>query len=82
MVKEMIRPETGKTKGEMRMRAKVDPLQCRTVGECVKLCPEVFRFQEGSKKATVTLDPIPPGLEEKVCEAARRCPQKAVLIEK
>lgn len=63
------------------MRARVDPLKCRTVGECVKVCPEAFRFQEGSKRAAVTLDPIPPGLEGKVCEAARRCPENAVLIE-
>jgi ferredoxin len=41
------------------MRAKVDQLKCRTVGECVKTCPDVFRFQGGSKKATVLLDPIP-----------------------
>jgi ferredoxin len=42
------------------MRAEVDQLKCRTVGECVKTCPDVFRFQEGSKRATVTADPIPP----------------------
>jgi ferredoxin len=62
------------------MRAEVDQLKCRTVGRCVKACPEVFRFQVGSKRATVTLDPIPPALEEKVREAARGCPEKAVLI--
>ena len=64
------------------MRAKVDPLKCRTAGECVRTCPEAFRFLEGSKKATVTRDPIPPGLEAKVCEAARRCPENAVLVER
>jgi len=63
------------------MRANVEQLKCRTVGECVKTCPDVFRFQEGSKRATVLLDPIPPHFEEKVREAARRCPEKAVIIE-
>jgi ferredoxin len=63
------------------MRAKVDQLKCLTVGECVKTCPDVFRFQEGSKKATVLLDPIPFQLEGKVREAAERCPQGAVIIE-
>ena len=62
------------------MRAEVDQLKCRTVGQCVKTCPQVFRFQEGSKRAKVTVDPIPPELEEKVREAARRCPENAVLI--
>ena len=63
------------------MRAKVDQLKCRTVGECVKTCPDVFRFQEGSKRAMVTVDPIPPDLEAKVRKAARLCPQNAVIIE-
>jgi len=63
------------------MRAKVDQLKCRTVGECVKTCPDVFRFQEGSKRATVLVDPIPSHLEKKVREAAKRCPENAVIIE-
>jgi ferredoxin len=63
------------------MRAKVDPLKCRTAGECVKACPEAFRFLEGSKKATVTRDPIPPHLVELVIEAAGLCPADAILIE-
>jgi len=63
------------------MRAKVDQLKCRTVGECVKTCPDVFRFQEGSKRAMVTVDPIPPHFEEKVREASRRCPENAVIVE-
>ena len=63
------------------MRAKVDQLKCRTVGECVRACPDVFRFQEGSKRATVLVDPIPAHLQRKVREAAGRCPQGAVIIE-
>ena len=35
------------------MRVKVDQLKCGTIGICVKECPQVFRFQPGSKKATV-----------------------------
>jgi ferredoxin len=63
------------------MKAQIDPLKCRTAGECVKICPEVFRFLEGSKKAAVTRDPIPPQLEEMVFEAAWRCPARAIMIE-
>jgi ferredoxin len=62
------------------MRAEVDQLKCRTVGECVKTCPDVFRFQEGSKRAAVTADPIPRRMEGKVREAARRCPEHAVIV--
>lgn len=63
------------------MRAHIDLSKCRTAGECVKTCPEVFRFLEGSKKAKVTRDPVPPGLVGKVCEAAALCPANAVVIE-
>jgi ferredoxin len=62
------------------MKAWVDQLKCRTVGECVKTCPDVFRFQEGSKRATVLLDPIPTQFEDKVRKAAKRCPENAVMI--
>jgi ferredoxin len=63
------------------MKVKVDQLKCATVGVCVKICPEVFRFQEGSKKATVMLDPIPVIHWEKCLRAARECPNKAVIIQ-
>ena len=33
------------------MKIEVDQNKCGTIGICVKECPEVFRFQEGSKKA-------------------------------
>jgi ferredoxin len=33
------------------MRARVIQEKCGTVGMCVKTCPDLFRFQEGSKKA-------------------------------
>jgi ferredoxin len=68
-------------KTEEIMRAEVDQLKCRTVGECVRICPDVFRFQEGSKRATVLVDPIPPRFEAKVRQAAKRCPQSAVIIQ-
>jgi len=63
------------------MRVKVDQLKCGTVGVCVKECPEVFRFQEGSKKATVITDPIPPKYESKCREVALKCPNDAILVE-
>jgi len=63
------------------MRAKVDQIKCTTVGTCVKECPEVFRFQPGSKKATVIVDEIPPALELKCREVAKMCPNEAIIIE-
>ncbi|MGB7030610.1 MAG: ferredoxin [Syntrophobacteria bacterium] len=49
-------------------------------GICVVICPEVFRFHEGSKKAYVTRKEIPKNLEQKCLEAAKKCPNKAIII--
>ncbi|MBN1225470.1 MAG: ferredoxin [Deltaproteobacteria bacterium] len=66
---------------EVTMRARVDQLKCETIGICVKKCPQVFRFEPGSKKATVIVDEIPPGLEKKCREVANMCPSRAIIIE-
>jgi ferredoxin len=62
------------------MKVDVDQMKCGTVGICVKICPEVFRFQEGSKKATVILDPIPAAYFDKCRRAARECPNNAIIV--
>jgi ferredoxin len=62
------------------MRATVDPNKCDVAGICVKVCPEVFRFHEGSKKAYVIRKEIPKDLEQKCLEAAKKCPTKAIII--
>ena len=62
------------------MRIEVDQLKCDTTGICVSQCPEVFRFQEGSKKATVILDEIPRGLEQKCREIVGLCPREAIIL--
>ena len=62
------------------MKVEVDQLKCTTAGLCVKKCPDVFRFQEGSKRAEVLLDEIPPGLQQKCREALRACPNNAITI--
>jgi ferredoxin len=62
------------------MRVEVDESKCETAGICVQGCPEVFRFQEGSKKAAVIKDGVPPSLEEKCREIADMCPAKAIRV--
>jgi ferredoxin len=64
------------------MKVYVDQNRYGTIGICVQECPQVFRFQEGSKKATVILDEIPPSLEEKCQEVAEKCPNNAIVIVK
>ena len=63
------------------MKVFVDQLKCRTVGLCVKECPNVFRFQEGSKRAAVRLESIPRSMEACCRRAARLCPNEAITIE-
>ena len=63
------------------MKITVDQMKCGGVGMCVMKAPEVFRFQEGSKKATVILDPVPRSLFENVRKAERECPNNAVIVE-
>jgi len=63
------------------MRVTVDQMKCRTVGLCVKECPDVFRFQEGSKRAAVQMVDIPPALEDCCRRAAVFCPNRAIEIE-
>jgi ferredoxin len=63
------------------MKIKIDQTKCRTAGNCVMLCPNVFRFQEGSKKAKVILEKIPAELHQKCRQAARECPNDAITIE-
>ena len=62
------------------MRATVDPIKYDIAGVCVQICPEVFRFHEGSKKAYVTRSKIPKNLEERCQKAADKCPNKAIVI--
>ena len=62
------------------MKVQVDQNKCGTVGLCVKACPEIFRFQEGSKRAAAFSGEIPSELEEKVLKAVNACPNGAIMI--
>jgi ferredoxin len=62
------------------MRLIVDQIKCSTAGICIKICPEVFRFQERNKKAAALFDKIPASLEKKCLEAVDLCPNKAIFI--
>ncbi|MFP4415777.1 MAG: ferredoxin [Chitinivibrionales bacterium] len=62
------------------MKAYVDPNRCKTVGTCVQICPRMFRFATGNKKAYVTADEIPRKYREDVLRAARECPEHAIII--
>ena len=62
------------------MKAEVDQVKCGTLGVCVQICPEVFRFHPGNKKAYVRMREIPPELRQRCIEAAEKYPNNAIRI--
>lgn len=64
------------------MKIRVDQLRCDSTGICVMECPQIFRFQEGSKKAEALVERVPHSLEETCKDIAMKCPTHAIIIEK
>ena len=62
------------------MKISVDQRKCMTAGVCVMEAPAIFRFQEGSKKATVAPEEIPPALWPLCRKIAQKCPTGAIAI--
>jgi ferredoxin len=44
-------------------------------------CPELFRFQEGSKKAKALVEEVPPSMKDICIRIADRCPSRAIILE-
>jgi len=63
------------------MKLKIDQLKSDTSGICVKRCPELFRFQEGSKKAEVIDENITLSLEPECLSIVGLCPTGAISVE-
>jgi ferredoxin len=72
--------QTGKTDPEETIRVMVDQTKCESIGECVRIAPDVFRFEAGSKKAAVALERVPMSLCSLVCAAAKACPVGAISV--
>ena len=62
------------------MNVCVDQSKCRTAGVCVKICPEIFTFEPGNKKAIAKTTEVPENLEKQCREAADKCPAKAICL--
>ena len=63
------------------MKLKIDQLKCDTTGMCVKKYPQLFRFQEGSKKAEIIQEKLPVYLEPDCRCIVEVCPMGAITIE-
>ena len=75
------RTRRAKKKSGTTMKVCVDQKRCRTYGRCVEICPEVFRFEPGSKKAVAVISEVPKHLQPCCREAAASCQACAILID-
>jgi ferredoxin len=63
------------------MKVSIDYNRCMGDGECCKMCPEVFEYDEEKTEARVRVTVVPHGLEEKVRQTAAKCDTEAINIE-
>ena len=61
------------------MKAKVDAGLCAASGNCVSICPEVFKLE--GETSEVKLDVVPSEHEEACRKAVDACPTSAISIE-
>jgi ferredoxin len=60
------------------MKVKIDRELCIGVSNCVALAPTVFRLDDQNKVVVVDPDSVD---EETLMEAAKSCPENAIIIE-
>ena len=61
------------------MQIIIDTYLCNGCGTCIEMCPDVFRFDEATDKATLVV--AEPLITEEVRMAAAFCPEKCIEIE-
>ncbi|OPL19627.1 MAG: hypothetical protein AVO35_09945 [Candidatus Aegiribacteria sp. MLS_C] len=59
------------------MHVEIDLKRCDSTGRCVMICPEVFRFRTGDKRAAVVQDPVPEVYRAAVLKAVAACPNRS-----
>ena len=63
------------------MKVEIDYELCMGDGNCRKVCPEVFGYDDDKLRGVVKLRNVPPGLEAKVRQAAEECAPQAIVVE-
>jgi ferredoxin len=61
------------------MKVSVDPDLCQGHARCWQICPDVFDLDDEGH-ASVAIDEVPADLAEKVLEAVRNCPERAITV--
>ncbi len=63
------------------MKVRIDYDTCMGDGNCHKVCPEVFDYDEEKLQGVVRVDVVPRELETKVRQAAEECAPGAIILE-
>lgn len=63
------------------MRVRIDYDECMGDGNCAKVCPEVFGYDDTKLQGLVLQAEVPPELEDRVRKAAADCAVKAIVID-
>jgi ferredoxin len=59
----------------------VDPQRCQGHTLCAMIAPEAFELDDIEGHSSAVFDEVPPGLEDKVREAAQSCPECAIFVD-
>ncbi len=63
------------------MKVRIDYDLCMGDGNCSKVCPEVFEFDDDELLSRVIVDEVPAQHEEKVRQAAAECAPGAIVVD-
>ena len=63
------------------MKVHVDPQRCQGHTLCAMIAPDMFTLSDLDGTSSAVCDVVPPDREELVQEAARSCPEQAIVIE-
>ena len=63
------------------MKVRVDPQRCQGHTLCAMIAPDMFALSDLDGTSSAVCDLVPADQEELVREAARSCPEQAILVE-
>ena len=63
------------------VKVQVDPQRCQGHTLCAMIAPDMFALSDLDGTSSAVCEVVPPDQEELVREAARSCPEQAILIE-
>ena len=62
------------------MRVTINSRLCQGHAMCLLACPELFRINDDDGHAYLEREDVPEGLEDKVDQARRGCPEGAIVV--